>query len=285
MKIIGLTLILIIAIAADAITGMSSIVAQTSGPTFEQGTATCTITNHVCVVTVIFPIPFVSVPKRIDVSWGGVNFGINHPDVQTTVGAQYFESDNGTTWHNMPAALTELYGNPNHETTLVFTGGTGTGLGLQAFATCINGSTSVNAVLRPQFEPGGIGSGVWFSLANNPTALDIPIDTNTCFTGLGVGPVPSVSTFAGINSTYLSGEPIRMVGINGAGVGDNPILNEIGLTLNPNYFHTPSICVNTFSQCDGTGQLATKTQFRIQATIAFVPIGSYVINFQWDAYL
>jgi len=286
--IVGLAIILLI-IIGDLITGASSIrapaIAGCNSPaSLEQcGTATCTITYHQCVTTVTFATSFSSVPKHIEASWAGVNFAVNHADSEVVVGTFYFQSDNAETWVNMPAVQTELYGNQNHETTVIANGLPIAALGGIAFGTCIMGSNSGTAVLRPMYTDGQ--GGAIHELAANSGFMDLKVDdAGTCLGFAGIGPFVEQSGLSALAAGFVpETDPVFLVGINGGGVGDNPIFNNLGIVVVEDFFQNPAICVNSVTQCDGSTLLASTTQFRIQATIAFVPIGSFIMNFDWMA--
>lgn len=144
-----------------------------------------------------------------------------------------FQSDNGETWTAMPAAKTEIYGNPNHE--LLFDG-----IGvIQAIfsVNCMTGSTGTSAVLRPEFagpsDPGNPTG--WRELAAVHTFLDAPVSSTSGFScGSGSGTQLISTGEAAVNTTIQTlTQPVafRVVGIGGSGVGDNPVFNNVNIGL------------------------------------------------------
>lgn len=138
-----------------------------------------------------------------------------------------FQSDNGETWTSMPVAKTELYGNPNHETTF-------NNIGVAQLATfsvnCMTGSTGTSAILRPEF----LSASGWFPVAAVSGQLDAPVSSTSSFLcGSGSGS-QLISVQGNVNTTLgsqTSPVALRVVGVGGSGVGDNPVFNNIVLTL------------------------------------------------------
>jgi len=235
----ALFLILIIALAADAITGFSSTVAQSPAiigcnnpPSLEQcGTASCTPTTgiaapYVCGITVTFNPTFAAVPKFVSAQIQGCHSPECHPESGSLpLGSISFQSDNGETWTNMPVAKTEIYGTINHETTIQMTRSM---TDVEFIASCLTGSASATARLRPEYS---IDSGAtWHELANNAGFLDVAVDANTCGFALppfSMGPTSMAVAIAGQGLAPL----LRVVGINGNGVGDVPVFNNIQLVF------------------------------------------------------
>src|SRR5881296_44128 len=188
MNLKALFLVLIIALAADAITGFSSTLAQSPAiagcnnpSSLEQcGTTSCTLSAsgsppYFCSVTVNFSPAFATVPSYVSAQWNGCQNGICHYEEfeSTPIASLAVQSDNGETWLNMPAAKTELYGTTNHETSMLIANGVNA-----AYFTvdCLVASTSATAVLRPEYSNDGGFS--WHELAFNTGFLDMDVSGN-----------------------------------------------------------------------------------------------------------
>lgn len=289
MKIFQVIIVLMIALLADAVTGFGATVSQADIQQFEQGTDKCTITlpppSSTCTSAVTFPKPFASVPNHVWVTWAGFNVASNHAETTVRIGELYFQSDAGETWANMPAAETEIYGNTNHETSLNAIGASSalSSLSLVFFATCIQGSTSSNATLRPEYED-SIG-GPWHELAATHTALDIGIGSGLlCGPGL-LGTISLNSAGSTLAGGFTAGEQMRIAGISGAGAGDTVILNNLYLVVTSSSLQTPSICVPSSVVCPNAAGPPTKTGLTWGATIAWQPTSGYEIDIRWSAYL
>lgn len=270
--IIGLVLILLVAgIQVTTGGGTSGIVACNNPPSLLQcGTGICHEMNHsFCVMSNTFKTPFDSAPKNVSAVINGITsdaagtipLGLNY---YVPGGSVTFQADNGETWTNMPSPLTELYGNTNHETMLglpnnLGIGATGAEAQLHGFfsVNCLVGSTNATAYVKPQFLQ--LSTGVWTDLSAVPNALNIAIDAaNDCPLPvvIGVGPVPLNHNY---NNTFASVTPLRVVGVNGGGVGDAPILNMIVLDIAAPQFLTFTICTPLKFVCPNVSTLDSKT--------------------------
>jgi hypothetical protein len=240
----ALFLILIIALAADAVTGFSSTVAQpgfTDAQTFQSGAFQCTLVQNPptqdtagCTGSITFPTAFASVPTKYGISTQCMsntpqtfttqsattvcsNLGIQVGHVFTSVLSYIlFESDNGQTWTNMPVAATEIYGTMNHEQIANL-------VGIQEGIFSVNiitTSTSAgNATLRPQYFDTNLGT--WHDLMPLGGFVSVNLFTGPTITGRQSIPLAAETT-----ATAL-----RIVGQNGGGIGDVPVFNEITLEV------------------------------------------------------
>ena len=248
--------------------------------TMQCGTASCTITNFTCIINVTFPTAFLVKPTHISVAWAGHNEGVNHAEVLLFIGTSYFESDNGTTWRNMPVAATELYGNTNHQTRIPVQGGAS--LEGLFFATCIKGSSSNTATLRPMYR--AFQGDTMHELALNTGVLDINIAENNQLCQL-IEPFVVSSGLTAFANAFSPSMEITVEGFNGGGAGDNPILNNIGLAVYEQFFEVVGLCVNLTSACNGTGLIASSTTFQVTATVPFIPISGTLVNLEWQAWI
>lgn len=301
MKTIAVVLVLIIALAADAITGMSSIVAQTtaiSGCNNPQSLEQCGIGNCTfaagfpthCETTITFPTGFAARPSNVGATvtgWtllgGPASLTYNDP-----AGTAIFEADGGTTWTGMPAAQTELYGNQRHEISIPVI--TGSIISAQFFVTCILGSNSNTAILRPMYADGQ--GGPVHELAATTGQFDIHVDeTNTCVTALIGSPRVQESGIASIAAGFnAAGDPVFVFGLNGGGVGDNPIFNEIGLNIFTSKSVTPTICIALTTPCGHNSVLATSSSMIVETDIDVVEgllnaASPPTVTFNWIAVL
>lgn len=236
------------------------------------GIGNCTFgagTPSHCETTIAFPTPFASRPNRLAATvtgWtlqgGAAALTYNDPS-----GTAVFESDNGTTWKNMPVAQTELYGNQRHEIQLsVIAGST---IQVQFFVTCILGSNSNTAILRPMYADGQ--GGAIHELALTTGQLDIHVDeTNTCVTVLIGSPRVQQTGITSLATGFLATDPVLVVGINGAGTGDNPVFNEIGLNVFTIKSVTPTICIAVTTACAHNIVLATASSMIVETDIDVV---------------
>jgi hypothetical protein len=253
------------------------------------GTTSCTITlpASFCTVTVTFPIAFAANPKFTAASWIGFNGGPNHPERQIPAFSLNFQADNGETWVNMPVALTEIYGNTNHESSLDSGSILSSANQAEFFASCLVGSTSASATLRPEYFD-NLVSGTWKELALVPGFLDINFGTAFCAPGGGGGSSLS-SASSGITPGVVGTQTeLRVVGFGGGGIGDTPILNNISLVFFTTILQTPSICVanvaSTGNGCPiGVSPANRKTQMIIIATINYPPISGFEVDMNWEA--
>jgi hypothetical protein len=271
--ILGLILLFLI-ILGDIISGAigiaspvtTAIAGCNNPPSLEQcGTSSCFPTgspNIQCSVTITFSPAFVTIPKFASAQYAGCNASCHLETQQTPVGNVVLQSDNGETWINMPAAKTEIYGTTNHE---VAFNTSPSPFGVAFGATCITGSASATAVLRPEYSLDGGSS--WNELASTTTALDLHIDASTC--GFAASPA-FVTAPIQINSAVFGQSVIfRIVGLNGNGVGDNVVLNNLHLDFQAAISEIYMTCIQgiTFPTIGcGSGSPISKTAMTITIT-------------------
>jgi hypothetical protein len=231
------------------------------------GTGSCTPTNAVpsCSFLVTFNPPFKTVPSFVSAQYTGCHNPQCHFESQSfPAGTVVFQSDNGETWNNMPVAKTEIYGNTNHEATMA---GSDNTRSASFGVNCITGSSSATAILRPEYSNNGGTS--WNELASISGTLDILVDASDC--SFAASPA-FVTNIAGI-AVGAIGQPVllRVVGINGGGVGDNVVFNNISLQLF-NVYSAPMVaCIQTVSSpfvCNSPAPLST-TQMYVTITSIF----------------
>jgi hypothetical protein len=133
----------------------------------------------------------------------------------------------GQTWTNMPAALTEIFGDQNHR---VFENPQG---GFQSTSTafftvfCINPSNSATAFLKVQYSTDGGVTFTDFDTTGTSNHLDISSVGPCAFGNAYVQTtINSFPTFAFNQGFYM-----RVVGVNGGAVGDNPQFNMVQITI------------------------------------------------------
>lgn len=270
--VIGLILILIVAGVQVTTGGGTSGIVACNNPVglLQCGTGVCHEMAHsYCIMSNTFRTPFASAPNNVT----GVINGITKDAAGTMPmpltyyvagGTGTFQADNGETWTNMPMALTELYGNTNHELILPLVTTLGIGA-TQAEAqlkgsfslNCLSGSANATAYVKPQFYQ--FSNGLWTDLAAVPGQLNIPVDANDC-------PLQIVEDTGGFvfinhnyNDTFASIDPLRVVGANGAGVGDSITLNNIVFQVAAPYHATFTICTPLKFVCPNVSTLDSKT--------------------------
>ncbi len=303
MNVKALFLVLIIALAADAVTGFTSTIGGLAdAQTFQSGPAQCTFAQIPptglevpgCTGVITFPTAFNKIPKHYGINTQCMSntlqtltdktadqvcagLGIQSGHLTTTIFAKHsFESDNGQTWINMPVAQTELYGNANHEITV-----NPIGLSNAIFSVnCIVASNGASAILRPQFlNP---ATGIWYNLASIAGALDLAVNFFLCGSGSGG---QTISANAPINNTIQTFVSpfmlLRVVGIGGGGVGDNPVFNEITVDLSTT---VPVIITPSIGYPPGGAVVTTTTmKFWVTAINPNNGIGTLVPIFSWWA--
>jgi hypothetical protein len=269
---VGLTLGLLVLILPLSMAQSSTATLAISGCNNPRSLEQCgigfceigpSVTNF-CLMTITFPTPFSATPSHVTATLNGLesSTGNAFPNIIATPSASVvFEADNGTTWYNMPSAVTELYGNSNHESTYSIPAG---GFPLDAVFTvsCLLGSNGTGTYLQPQF----LYSGTWTELAANHGFMNVDVTQADQDCGPnGFGTVVISSTTSAVNSHYMIGDYLRVVGANGNGTGDDPIFNNIWLEFLSTKAIVASICVNLGFQCPDTGgnPLASKTQMII----------------------
>lgn len=261
---------------------------------FQQGTTSCNIPAGsfppICNVILTFPTAFTSIPNHAEAHLIGTNSSVAHSEnCCVPVGSVSFQADNGLTWTSMPVALTEIYGTTNHET--AFNGGMGFGFSAELTVLCPTASNSATAVLRPQYSTDG---STWFDLIASQQG-DVPVgNASACV--LGVASTPSGGAFPFVSGALNTPIFLRVVGLNGGGVGDNPVFSNIQLELFARVFQTVSFCIPTVAfaggtTCNTTGSgsfcstLLSKTTMCINAWTAFPTFSDYRVYVQWTARL
>jgi hypothetical protein len=274
---IGLILagVLVMGFFAFTSSGSPVTIAGCNNPaSLEQcGTGSCLPVGTpvpVCSITVTFSPAFLATPKFASAQITGCHFPECHFETENfPMAGLTFQSDNGETWTNMPAATTEIYGNSNHE---VSTSTVDADIAAVFSVNCITGSASATATLRPQFS---IDSGAsWTELSQNPGGLDILVDSSDC----SFATSPAFSTnVAGINAVAVGKSAIifRVVGFNGNGVGDVPVFNNLQLTFFSQFANPIWTCiqgVGTTFQCPAASPISKTTMtiniFRMSPAIS-----------------
>jgi len=292
MNLKALFLVLIIALAADAITGFSSTLAQSPAiagcnnpPSLMQcGTTSCTLSAsgsppYFCSVTVNFSPAFATVPSYVSAQWNGCQNGICHYEEfeSTPIASLAVQSDNGETWLNMPAAKTEIYGTTNHEMSILMPNGVNAAY---FNVLCMTGSSSGNAVLRPEYSLDG--GNTWIELATNTGFLDADVSANNCgFSATGVLPI-SVGPSGIPPSLAAMSTEFRVVGINGGGVGDNTVFNNIQIILAIKFSNPITTCISGISLACAAGGTLTKSSMIITVTSWSFP-GIWIEGINWVA--
>lgn len=229
-------------IIGDAATGAFSSHAP---QTFQSGVAQCQLValpsgmdTTGCTGTITFSKAFTSIPTKFGISTqclantAQTLTGKTADQVCQALGIQQghaltailsylsFESDNGQMWVGMPAAKTEIYGTVNHEQIADLQGVTQAALS----ANILTVSTGASAVLRTEYL--SQADGLWHELASTSGTLDLSINFLP-------GPATTtITTIAG--GAQNVGQVLRVVGIGGGGVGDNPVFNNIVLAISAN---------------------------------------------------
>lgn len=196
-----------------------------------------------CNGTITFPSAFSSIPTKYGISTNclantaqtltgktadqvcqALGIQLGHANSLIFTSQMSFQSDNGETWTSMPVAKTELYGTANHEVESWAVGATN---GLFS-VNCMTASVGASAVLRPEFADSA--SGRFFPVASIAGGLDISVNSFIC----GGGPGQVLFVNGPVNATIATQPPptlFRVVGVGGNGVGDNPVFNNIILSL------------------------------------------------------
>jgi hypothetical protein len=251
------------------------------------GTGSCTISgsafapNQYCVVTITFPSPFSSIPKFASITFAGFNNGFNHPEKAIPAFSKSFESDNGETWANFPAALTEIYGDVNHEVPVSSEIQQATEASFSTTCLAQAGTQTGSETLRPEYFDSG--SGTWKQLSANNGQLDLNVGAIFCGTSGSdtqtLGPVAfDTNAISGATAAF------RVVGFGGGGAGDSMTFNEIHLVFYNTILETPSLCISIVSLCPHGLNLISKTKMEVDAEIAFaLPTSNYQVNMNWIA--
>jgi len=290
LKAFTIIILLAIAVLADAVTGMAATVSTSTAiagcnnpSSLEQcGSGSCQPTASPvisCSVTVTFSPAFISIPKFASAEYTGCNPSCHTETSPSPQGSVIFQSDNGEIWPNMPLAKTEIYGNTNHESIFFTTLSSNTAV---FSANCLVGSASATAVLRPEYSLDG-GS-TWIELAQNTGSLDLNIGNSIC----GFVPGPEIVGPVGISSGAIGATiQLRIVGLNGNGVGDNITLNNIQLTFEGIIGQMYLICIgglifNNNIGCDGDAPIS-KTQMIVRITRMAPQISGSAtsVSFNW----
>lgn len=272
--------------------GASGIAGCNNPPSLEQcGTASCNVgpAQEGCSITITFPAAFANVPKYETGQWLGGDPNVDHSERNIPAFTTYFQSDNGETWTNMPVALTEIYGTFNHETHQSATS-LSSAVEAQFHVTCLTGSTSGTATLRPMFLD--IVTGLWTELAQNTGSFDINVSGGNCINASLNPPGNLVSQFSAINSlifTDNSGEAdLAVFGFNGGGIGDVPVFNNIYLQFFTQIQQTLKICVlppvgGPFGTTTCGVNSNPKTMMIIDLTISYPAFSGFKFNIFWIA--
>lgn len=225
-------------------------------------------------MTITYPTAFAKTPSAIEATINGLSLDAAgtvpfNPTYFVSIGVAPIQSDNGETWINMPVTETELYGTTNHETALStdsvpVTGVSASDYSLRAsFAVnCLVGSSNATAILRPQFSD-ALNAGAWTDLASAAGALDINVGTNCPVQ------VDQTTILQNVNPDYNTQnspfEPLRIVGLNGGGIGDTPMFNNIQIQVFVQQYATPTVCTTLGFVCSNvsTKDSATKAFFEI----------------------
>lgn len=261
-----------------------------------------------CNILVTFNTAFTSVPNSVSSIFVGTNTTVAHTEYQLPAGTASFESDAGQTWTSMPAAATELYGKTNNRVAIDLT----SIVSVLFSANCVNaGSNSGTAVLQPQYSTDS--GATWTDLAAVAGNLNLGVGTQSVcsfFTGgtpvsVGGPPVDGGSIATGAKQL---GVWLRVVGIHGGGVGDNPSFNNIQLSLYEQSFQSGVACIPTrnlglgytaqscnlsgcaaggdCSQCSNAGvTFVTVSKMCIQVSIDAPPFSAFQVAVSWTAYL
>lgn len=219
----------------------------TSGSFLSQtchGTTTCTILGggNQCLTTgVMFSTPFQTAPT---VGRTGPNIGVSTNILYSSF-CFLCASSTGIPWTNMPATMTEIFGDTNaqHEIPLedasffnvVQLYGSADFL---LTVSCTVASNTLGAFLQTQYS---LDNGVsWHDLANTPGDGNVLIDNTHCPTSSGflnsvtaamATSLRTVSCPQGGDGYYSPCITFRIVGSGGGGVGDTPTFSMIQLTL------------------------------------------------------
>lgn len=254
----------ILGLSVLPITGsQTTIIGCNNPPALEQcGTGSCTPNNDVpvlsCIINVTFSPAFAATPKYASAQYTGCHLPECHPETLAfPLGSLSFQSDNGETWANMPVAKTEVYGNTNHEVAIK----TQANMASAAFAVgCLTGSANATAILRPEFSTDG--GGTWSELSQNTGGLDVLVDATDC--GFSASPA-FTSNIAGIAPAARDASiTLRVVGINGNGVGDIVTFNNLEIVFYGTFSESYTTCIQGAGSflCGGTA--ISKTAMQIQ---------------------
>ncbi len=213
LSIIAMGLALV-AIASGG--GLTSPVSLKQSGTFTATWSTATMT--VVIGTVTFSPAFTAKPSISITPRTFPNIKIN----SITGNIEFFTAS--TTWLNMPAANTEIFGDTTGQHQFVVDLSTGVSAASMQ-VNCQTASTGASAVIRPEYSLDAVN---WFELAQFTGALD---------TGVG-GQVACPNIQGNFNQATLATAAvgnqivfIRLVGIGGGGIGDNPIFASATLFL------------------------------------------------------
>jgi len=204
-------------------------------------------------VTVTFPTPFTKVPTV------GI---LNVTSITVTMDNTYFFQAGGsaTTWPAMPAALTELYGNSQHEIVWEMPNEARPNCGL--IVQVVNPGFA-GSKLRVQYSS---DLSTWANVFSDTTVSDVPIDT--------AGLATSLDAFDPI--IPLPVPFLRVVGLGGNGIASP------SFTILEFVCHFLSAYVNAVIRADFP---TTKTQFRIEIDGLMIPDNPKNVDVTWIAYI
>ena len=181
-------------------------------------------------------------------------------------------------WVNMPAALTEIYGDANREHQIFGTSPltTLTAVGtFRASVDCNTGSNSGTAVLRVQWST---DDATWNDLANTPGQGDVAIDAAVNCPGAGTIVLANFGNPVALNTNFPKSANkvyLRLVGANGGGVGDNPAFAWFRLDITTGATTLIDPCVLDQS----TPLTVTGVSLRLRCFVAT----TLTVTFRWTA--
>ena len=224
------------------------------------------------ITTVTFPQAFLAPPSTIQLTSGtiptastGVTIFVPFCFLCTTSPRQ--------TWTGMPAITTEIFGDLNHRVFENPQGGFVTGSAGFLTVLCILPSTSATAFLKVQFSTDGGGTWTDFGGTNH---LDVSSTSACSFSPQYLQTDILITTAFTFNQGFF----MRVVGVNGNGVGDNPQFNMVQALI--------EFQVSSFVVWIASATVITATNFRltIRTNIALTTsTGPLTINTLWEATL
>ena len=247
----------------------------------ESGSTSCTIiaTTTSCLPNVspcfaaigcLYPVAFTNIPTRYaNISTITGFFGnvmvISNPQVDF-----FALTSVGQVWANMPAAVTEIFGDNGQH----WKGVDWTGVDNVAFAVnCITGSASLTAILQLQYS---IDGGATF----NNIAASINIQAAVCPNGGVTSGSPTAYVSVPVNA-QVNNVILRVVGQFGNGIGDNPAFTQ-AYVLEKKSNLTADVC----SWRDLTPNVNALTRIKIEIDCSVAPPTGQtsVITISWFAF-
>lgn len=262
--------------------GTAASIGETTS--WNAGTDSCTIAIGAssCSHTFTWPTPLSATPCP-GCSEAALTTTSGSTSDQTVLGGQakdaFFELGTpGQTWTNMPAAITEIFGDLSGQHRILVDWANA--LSADFVLNCPTASNSATSTLTVQFSTDGV---TWTSIA----ASTINISTAWCQGGVGQSvPIDSgIENLAAFGAQFtipggarLNGVFLRIVGQNGGGTGDSPNFTSAYLIVASN----PST-VKFFSRIRITSTSATS--IGIGADINVIQTGTTTVNWKMSAWI